>query len=258
MPFGPSNLWALIERRSTPSASTSMSTYGAAWTASTWSRTPLWVADAPGDLGDRLDRADLVVGEHDRDEDRPVGDRRLELVGIDPAVAVDRQLDDLEAELLEVPQRVPDRVVLHGRRDDAVPARLAGPGGALEREVVRLGAARREDDLAGLGAEARRDADVRLVERRAGRAPVDMRRTRVPEGARQVRQHRVEDLAAERRRRRVVEVDRHGRDRTPGDRPGPMRGPGPRAGRATWPSPGTRSRTTSRRTARRPRSRRTR
>ena len=104
--------------------------------------------DPRGDLGDRLDRADLVVGEHDRDEDRLVVERRLELVRVDPAVAVDRQLDDLEPELLEVAQRVADRVVLDRRGHDPVAARLAGPRRALEREVVRLRAARREDDLA--------------------------------------------------------------------------------------------------------------
>ncbi len=68
--------------------------------------------DPVGDLGDRLDRADLVVGEHHADQDRPVVDRRLELVGVDPAVAIDRQLDRLEAELLEVAQGVADGVVL--------------------------------------------------------------------------------------------------------------------------------------------------
>ncbi len=84
-------------------------------------------ADPGGDLGDRLDRADLVVGEHDRDQDRLVVERRLELVGIDPAVAVDRQLDDLEAELLEVAQRVADRVVLDRRGDDPVAAAPCRP-----------------------------------------------------------------------------------------------------------------------------------
>ena len=76
---------------------------------------------------------------------------RIELVRVDPAVAVDRQLDDLEAEPLEVAQRVADSVVLDGRGHDPMAARLAGPGRALEREVVGLGPARREDDLAGLG-----------------------------------------------------------------------------------------------------------
>ena len=94
-----------------------------------------------GDLGDRLDGADLIVGEHDRDEDRPLVDRRVELVGIDPRVPVDGQLDDLEPELLEIAQRVADRVVLDGRGDDPVAATLAGPRRTLEREVVRLRAA---------------------------------------------------------------------------------------------------------------------
>ena len=168
-----------------------------------------------GDLGDRLDRADLVVGEHDRDEDRLVVEGRLELVGVDAAVAVDRQLDDLEPELLEVAQGVADRVVLDRRGHDPVAARLAGPGGALEREVVRLGPAGREDDLAALRVEPRRDALVGVVERRPGRPPVAVRRARVAERLGQERQHRVEDLAPERRRRGVVEVDRHGPDRTP-------------------------------------------
>ena len=92
------------------------------------------------DLGDRLERPDLVVGEHDRDQDRPVVERGLELVGVDPPITVDRQLDDLEPELLEITQRVPDRVMLDSRGHDAVPARLAGPRRTLQREVVRLGA----------------------------------------------------------------------------------------------------------------------
>ena len=127
--------------------------------------------DARRDLGDRLDRADLVVGEHDRDEDRLVVEGRLELVGVDPAVAIDRQLDDLEPELLEVAQGVPDGVVLDRRGHDPVAARpLAGPRGALEGQVVRLGPAGGEDDLATLRVEARGDPLVRVIERCAARA----------------------------------------------------------------------------------------
>ena len=118
-----------------------------------------------------------------------------------------------------------DGVVLDRRGHDPVAARLAGPGRALEREVVRLGAAGREDDLAGLGVEARRDPLVGLVERGPGRPAERVRRARVAEGLGQVRQHRVEDLAAERGRRRVVEVDRHGPDRTPDPCLGSVTGP---------------------------------
>ena len=78
------------------------------------------------------------------------------------------------------------------------------------REVVRLGAAGREDDLARLGVEARGDPLVGLVERGPGLPTEGVRRRRVAELLGQERQHRVERLAAERRRGGVIEVDRHG------------------------------------------------
>ena len=145
-----------------------MSTYGRGLDRVDVEQDPLRPRTRSAIVGDRLDRPDLVVGEHHRHQDRPVGERRLELVRVDAAVAVDRQLHDLEAELLEVAERVPDGVVLDRRRDDPVAVRLARPGRALEREVVRLGAAGREHDLAGLGAEPRREPLVGLIE--AGRA----------------------------------------------------------------------------------------
>ena len=175
-----------------------MSMYGAAWTASTASRTPLWALTLAAISAIGWMRADLVVREHDRDEDRLVGDRGVELVRVDPAVAVDRQLDDLEAELLEVLERVADGVVLDRRGHDPVAAGLARPGGALEREVVRLGPARGEDDLARLRVQALRDALVGLVERGPGLAPERVGGRRVAELLGEERQHRLERLGAER------------------------------------------------------------
>ena len=75
-------------------------------------------------------------------------ERRVDLVRVDPTVAVHRQLDDLEAELLEVAQAVADRVMLDRARHDPVATRLAGPGRPLQGEVVGLGPAGGEDDLA--------------------------------------------------------------------------------------------------------------
>ena len=103
------------------------------------------------DLADRrhgLERADLVVRELDRDDGRPLVDRGSDVIRIDAPVPVDRQLDDLEAELLELLQRVEDGVMLDRARHDPVAAALAGPRGALEREVQRLRAAAGDDDLA--------------------------------------------------------------------------------------------------------------
>ena len=130
--------------------------------------------------------------------------------GRDAPVAVDRHLDDLEPELLEVGQRVADGVVLDRRRHDPVPARLAGPRGALEREVVRLRAAAREHDLAGVAADRAGEPLVRVVERLAGDPPERVRRRRVAEHAAEERRHRLEHLGAQRRRGGVIEIDRHG------------------------------------------------
>ena len=159
------------------------------------------------DLGDRLDRADLVVREHDRDEDRAVGDRALDVLGVDAPVAVDRDLDDLEAELLEVLERVADGVVLDGRRHDAVSARPAGPRGALEREVVGLGAAAREHDLARVRADRAGEPLVGVVERLPGDAAERVRRRRVAERAAEER------AASPRAPRGAGAWSPHGRDR---------------------------------------------
>ena len=102
------------------------------------------------DLADRLERlhrADLVVGEHDADEDRLVGDGLLHVVRVDAAVLVDAEVGDLEALFLEALAGVEDGLVLGHRRDDVVALVLVELGDALEREVVALGRAAREDDL---------------------------------------------------------------------------------------------------------------
>ena len=105
------------------------------------------------DLRDRLQHADLVVGGHDRDEDRLVGDRRAQLVEADAAVLLHRQVGDARALLLELLARVDHRLVLGDARDDVVALLAVHLGDALDREVVRLGGAAREDDLLRVGAD---------------------------------------------------------------------------------------------------------
>ena len=61
-------------------------------------------------------------------------------------------------------------------RDDAVARRLARPGGALDGQVDGLRAAAREDDAAGLRADAAGEPLVGLVEGRAGAPPGRVRR----------------------------------------------------------------------------------
>ena len=167
-------------------------------------------ADPPAQLGHGLDGANLVVGQHDTHQDRLVGDCCVDVVGVHPAVAVNRQLDDLEPELLQVAQRVADGVMLDARGDDPVAARLARPGGTLEGQVVGLRPARGENDLARLGVHQPGHSLVRVIQR-SSRLPAErMGRTRVAEAIGQEREHRVEDIAPQRGRRSVVEIDRHG------------------------------------------------
>ena len=167
-------------------------------------------SDDGGELPDRLDRADLVVGEHHADEDRLGSDRGFQVVRVHAAVPIRRQLDDLEAELLQVAQRVTDRVVLDCGADDSVPARLAGPGRALDGQVVRLGTPGREHDLAGLGAESAGHSLAGVVET-GTRPPAErVRGRRIPEVVAQPGQHRLERLVAQGRGSGVVKVDGHG------------------------------------------------
>ena len=166
-------------------------------------------ADDLHDVVDRLERADLVVREHHRHERRALRDRAVDVGRVDAAVAVHGHLHDLEPEVLQVGERVTDRVVLHRGRDDPVATRLAGPGGALEREVVGLGATAREHELARLGADGPAKPLVRVVERLTCRPPERVARRRVAEHAPEVGRHRLEDVGAQRGRGGVVEIDRH-------------------------------------------------
>ena len=112
---------------------------------------PLLLRDR-ADLGDRLQHADLVVGGHDRDEDRLVGDGGAQLVETDAAVLLHRQIGDARALLLELLARVDDRLVLDHARDDVIALLAVHLRDALDRQVVRFGRAAREDDFLRAGA----------------------------------------------------------------------------------------------------------
>ena len=109
------------------------------------------------------------------------------------------------------------------RRHDLVAARPTGPRGALQREVVGLRAAGREDDLAGLGVERVGEPLVRLVERGAARRPYQCADDGLPKSSVKYGSIASSDLAPDGRRGGMVEVDRHGRDCTRGRAAGPAR-----------------------------------
>src|SRR5205807_2036034 len=101
-----------------------------------------------------------------------------------------------------------------GRRDDVVAPPRERARGSAEREVVGLGAAAREDDLARLAPERPPDLRARLLERprRLDAAPVEARG--VPETLSQEGEHGRDDFRRGARGRGVVEVDlAHGVER---------------------------------------------
>ena len=105
------------------------------------------------DLLDRLERADLIVGRHDADQDGLIGHRLGDLLGGHLAVLVDRQKGDLVAVALEPLARVDDGLVLGHLGDDVVPLLFVHRRDALDGEIVALGGAAGEDNLLGAGAD---------------------------------------------------------------------------------------------------------
>ena len=92
-------------------------------------------------------------------------------------------------------------------RDDV--ARRMLEGDALDREVVRLGGARGEDDLVGLDVQRRGDRRAGAVDRRVrGVAERVAGAGGVAEHVGEVGQHRREHARIDRRRRVAVEIDR--------------------------------------------------
>ena len=98
-----------------------------------------------GHGGQRLDGADLVVGQHHRHDGGPLVEGGGEGVEVDDAVGVDADLGHPEAVAAQPVTAVEDGVVLDGGGDHPVaePPVAGGAGGALDGQVVGLGARRR-------------------------------------------------------------------------------------------------------------------
>jgi hypothetical protein len=179
-------------------ASTSSGILPAAWAASVWKN-----------LGERLDDADLVVHRHDRHDHGLVGDGVPQLVEVDQAVLLHRQVGDLEAVLLEVTAGIEHALVLGHRGDDVVLAVLVELGDAADREVVRFGGARGEDHFLLVGADQLRDLAARLLDALLRLPAVGVAsRVRVAELVGEVRHHRFQHARVHRRGCLIIQVDR--------------------------------------------------
>lgn len=167
------------------------------------------------DLGEWLDRADLVVGVHHRHQDSACGDGLLDLGGVDAADAVDGQVGDGKASLLELGAGGQHRLVLNRRGDQVVAAGAQRHGGAGDGEVVALGGAGGEHDLL-LCAGAKEPAEplAGRADGGGGLLAVAVRAGGVAEHGGEVGQHRPERAGVKGGGGLVVQVDRasgHGR-----------------------------------------------
>ena len=159
------------------------------------------------ELGDRLEHAGLVVRVHHRDQGGVAVDRVASLLDAGPAIRIDADAGDPPPVPLEPRTWVRRRRVLDDRGHD-VASIVASLGHASDGEVVRLGAAGGEDHLVLVTAEERRDLLARSRDRVSSAPAVDVPARGVAEVLAQVREHRVDDLRQDGRRRVVVEVDR--------------------------------------------------
>ena len=105
---------------------------------------------------DWLDRTDLIVGVHDADKDRARCDYLAQIVGINPAATVNRQVGYSCAQSFEKPARFNDRWMLDLRGDDMIALVAKCEEYALEGEVVGLAATARENNLIVVAAEQSR------------------------------------------------------------------------------------------------------
>ena len=109
-----------------------------------------------GDIGDGFDGADLVVGQHDADENGLGGDGLLHRGWVHQAVLIHVQGGHPVIQEAQGAQGVEHGFVFDVGGDDVAALLPQADGHALDGMVVGLGAAGVEDDLLGVGVEQRR------------------------------------------------------------------------------------------------------
>ena len=162
------------------------------------------------EFGDRLDRADLVVGEHYRHERGVVAQCRFKLLGTHDPVFVNGQKRDLEPAFFELVQSMQNRVMFYRARYYVLFAlALADRSRRNYRLIVRLAAARCEIYLVRLAVERCRYIRACACERVLGKLPGGVQARRIGVAAVEVRQHRFYRRFRHFRRCRVVCVNFH-------------------------------------------------
>src|SRR6266699_267412 len=101
-----------------------------------------------GSVRNRLNRADFVVSVHHGNQNGLWGNRTPNVVRIDAAESVHRQVRCGGAKALKKPARIDDRGMFHLRCDEVSYGWLLGEEHALQRVIVGFASPTGENDLA--------------------------------------------------------------------------------------------------------------
>ena len=157
-PTGPPILWAVMVRAVAPLAARSTGSWPAAWTASVWNgirySRAIWASSAMGWMVPTSLLAHMTL--ISATLPGRLLDGGAQVAGLHPAGGLDGQPVGVGALVLGEPVHAVEDGVVLGLGDAAPGAGrvgcAAGPEQALDGQVVGLGAAAGEDDLAGPGA----------------------------------------------------------------------------------------------------------
>ena len=159
------------------------------------------------DFFERLERADFIVGVHDRDQDSFRAQRIFYRGGVDDACPIYWEKCDVDSALGERLTWIQRGAVLDLRGDD-----VATHGGFAARdaencEIVRLGAAAGESDFGGLRSDKRGDGNSCAFHGGASSLPEGMNRAGVAIFGGKIREHHGQDFGVHGRGGVVIEID---------------------------------------------------
>ena len=129
----------------------------------------------------RLERSDLVVDIHCRDQDRLVTQFSLQIFNTYMSQGIHRKMRDPEPGFLQHAQRLQDSRMLYGCRNNVVSCPFIGHGSPDQSPVIGLRASGGEIDLGRCHAKCRRDPLFRLAEILLGIHAFLMSGRRIPE-----------------------------------------------------------------------------
>ncbi len=158
-----------------------------------------------------LDHADFVVHHHHRHEHGVGTQRSLEDIQVDQAVVLDVQVRDFKALAFQFTTGVEHSLVLGLDRDDVLAAFGVEVGCALDGQVVGFGGAGGPDDFARVGIDQLGDFFAGAFDGLFGLpAKRVAARGRVAKVLVQPGHHGVDDTGVDRRRGRIIQIDRTG------------------------------------------------